>query len=262
MSSRAHLSSAFSASAFSTASAKIPPLPRAPLDALYAATERARAGTLRPADAHSLFDELLRGQTRVPERAMNAFFAALARAPPSAACGDGRALAVALFNRISRAAASPRAVAALLPTEYTYNILIDCCRRARRPDLALAFFGRLLRTGLGIDVITFSGLLRCLCDAKRTDEALDVLLRRIPELGCVPNVISYSILLKGFCNEKNSQRAVELLRIMAEKGGVCSPNVVSYTTVMDGLFKEGEVAIACDLFNEMIQQGIPPTVET
>ena len=32
--------------------------------------------------------------------------------------------------------------------------------------------------------------------------------------------------------------------------------------VMDGLFKEGEVSKACDLFHEMIQQGVVPTVGT
>ncbi|RCV33135.1 hypothetical protein SETIT_7G058100v2 [Setaria italica] len=257
MSSRARLSSIFAATASSTASS---PSPRsAPIDALAAATERARAGTLRPADAHHLFDQLLRQPTSVPERALNGFLAALAQARPSSACSDSPALAVALFNRRSRNSAGPR----VLPTTvHTYAILMDCCCRARRPDLAFAFFGRFLRTGLAISAILFNSLLKGLCDAKRTDESLDVLLCRMPELGCVPNVISYSVLLKSFCSEKKSQRAVELLQIMAKEGGVCSPNVVSYNTVIDGLFKECEVAKACDLFHEMVQQGISPDVMT
>ncbi|CAL5034852.1 unnamed protein product [Urochloa decumbens] len=258
MSSRTRLSSVLTATASSTAPSPLPPR-SALLDALAAATDRARAGTLRPADAHQLFDELLRQRTRVPGRLLNGFLAALAKSMPSSACSDGPALAIALFNRMSQHSAGPRVLPASV---HTYGILIDCCCHVRRPDLALAFFGRLLRTGLGINVITFNSLLKGLCDAKRTEEALDVLLCQMPQLGCVSDVISYSVLLKSFCNEKRSQRAVELLRMMAKQGGVCSPDVVAYNTVMDGLFKEGEVAKACDLFHEMAQQGIEPDVVT
>ena len=255
MTSRARISSLFAATAASASSRP----PRSLLDALSAATERARAGTLREADAHHLFDELLRQSARVPERALNGFLAALARAPPSAGCGDGPALAVALFNRVSRDSAAPRV---LPPTAHTYGILMDCCLRMRRLDLALAFFARLLQTGLGVDAIAFTILLKGLCDSKRLDEALDMLLCRMPELGCVPNVISYSVLLKGFCSEKKIQQAVELLQFMAKEGGVCTPNVASYTTVIDALFKEGELAKACALFHDMVQQGISPCIVT
>nr|CAB3445509.1 unnamed protein product [Digitaria exilis] len=235
------------------------------LDCLIAAA--ATLSPLRPhrghgarADAHNLFDELLRQPTAgVTARAVNGFLAALSRAPPSATYGDGPALAVALFNRISRAAASSRVG---LPTVHTYGILINCCGRAHIPDLALAFFGRLLRTDLGINIVTCTSLLKSLCDADRTNEALDVLVHRMPELGCVPDVVSYSVLLKSFCNQKKSHWAVDLLRTMAKKRGVASPNVVSYSTVVDGLFKDGKVAEACDLFHEMMRQGIQPDVFT
>jgi pentatricopeptide repeat protein len=93
----------------------------------------------------------------------------------------------------------------LSPTFHTYSILMDCCTRARRPDLAPAFFSQQLRTGFGFNVITFNNLLKSLCEAKRADDALDVLLHRMPELGCVPNVVSYNILLKGFCDNKESR---------------------------------------------------------
>ncbi|OEL23908.1 Protein Rf1, mitochondrial, partial [Dichanthelium oligosanthes] len=156
-------------------------------------------------------------------------------------------------------AAGPRVVS---PTCWTYGILMDCCTRACRPDLALAYFGLLLRTGSGFSIVALNNLLKSLCEAKRTDEALDVLLHRMPELGCVPDVVSYNILLKSFCDNGNSQRACELLQMMAEKGAVCSPDVVTYTTVIDGLFKEGKVAKAFDLLNEMMQQGISPNLVT
>ncbi|KAK3135075.1 hypothetical protein QOZ80_5BG0414280 [Eleusine coracana subsp. coracana] len=229
---------------------------RAANAALVAATERVSCGTFSPADAHHLFDQLLHQATPVSVRPLSGFLAALARARPSHACSDGPALAIDLFGRMSRGA-GPRV---LPPTQYTYTILMDCCRRVRRLDLTLATFGRLFRTGIGADVVTFSSVLRSLCDAKRTEEAMDVLLHRMPKLGCIPNAISYTILLKGFCDDRRSRHALEILRMMA-KGDTCLPNVFTYTTVISGLFKEGEVAKACDLFHEMLQQGSPP-VET
>nr|CAB3486899.1 unnamed protein product [Digitaria exilis] len=160
---------------------------------------------------------------------------------------------------MSRAAAGARVMP---PNVYTYSILIDCCTRAQRPDLALAFFGQLLRTGLGVNEITFSNLLRSMCKAKRTEEALDVVLHRMHELGCAPNVFSYNILLKSFCDNGDRGRACGLLRRMIEKGAGCSPDVVSYSTLIHAFFKEGEVAKACDLFDEMTkQQGISPSLQ-
>jgi pentatricopeptide repeat protein len=112
------------------------------------------------------------------------------------------------------------------PTIFTYGILMNCCCRTRRPELGLAFFGRLLRTGLKSNETITSTLLKCLCYAKRTDEA------------------------------------VNLLRMIAKEGGDCSPGVVAYSTVIHGFFKEGEIGKACNLFHEMTQQGVVPDVFT
>nr|QIP66245.1 restorer of fertility-like protein [Triticum aestivum]QIP66506.1 restorer of fertility-like protein [Triticum aestivum] len=212
--------------------------------------------TLRPELARQLFDEMLRQPVPVSARALNGLFAALARAPPSTACTDGPALAVDLFNHMARA--GRRRMTG--PTVHTYNILIDCCHRACRPDLGPAFFGCLLKTGITMSAITYSSLFKFLCDMRRTKEALNVLLHRMPD--DLPNVISYSVILKSFCDSGRSQLALDLLRVMAKKGGDHSPDVMAYNMVMDGLFKEGEVSKACDLFHEMIQQGVVPNEVT
>jgi pentatricopeptide repeat protein len=253
MTSGARLSSIFAAGNTTTATTSTPSSPRAPHAALAAATELLRSGTLRPEDAHHLFDEMQRQPALVPVRTLNGFLAALARAPPSAACRDGPALAVALFGKASFC---------LPPSIHTYGIILDCCCHMRRLDLVLALFSRILRTGLGINDITFGYLLKGLCNTKCTDKAMDVLLHKMPKLGCVPHVISYSILLKGFCDDRRSHRALDLLRMMAEKGGGFSPDVVAYNTVIHGFFKEGDIAKACDLFHEMMQHRIRPDVAT
>ncbi|KAF0893877.1 hypothetical protein E2562_031412 [Oryza meyeriana var. granulata] len=160
------------------------------------------------------------------------------------------------------ARAGHHGASASAPSSHTYGIAIDCCRRVRRPDLALAAVARLLRAGLGLDAIASTNLLRGLFDAGRTEEALDLLVRRMPALGCVPDVISYGVLLKGLCNARRSQQACEMLRKMSGEGGVGAPNVYAYNTVVDGFFKEGKVHKAYDLFHEMIEQGTSPDVAT
>ncbi|VAH13359.1 unnamed protein product [Triticum turgidum subsp. durum] len=142
------------------------------------------------------------------------------------------------------------------------GILMGCFCGAHRPDLGLALFGRFLGTGLKTNKIVATTFLKCLCYAKRTDEAVNLLLRRMPELGCVPDAISYTIVLKSLCENSMSQRALDLLQMVAEGGGACSLNVVVYSTVIHGFFKEGETGKACNLFHEMIHQGVVPNVVT
>nr|QIP66467.1 restorer of fertility-like protein [Triticum aestivum]QIP66478.1 restorer of fertility-like protein [Triticum aestivum]QIP66686.1 restorer of fertility-like protein [Triticum aestivum] len=95
--------------------------------------------------------------------------------------------------------------------------------RPHSSALGLVFFGRLLRRGLKTNTIVFSSLLKCLCHAKRTDEAVSVLLHRMSELGCVPDAFSYTIVLKSLCDGSSSQRALDLLQMMEKGEGVCSP---------------------------------------
>ncbi|VAH13832.1 unnamed protein product [Triticum turgidum subsp. durum] len=139
---------------------------------------------------------------------------------------------------------------------------MDSCCRARRPDLGLAFFGRFLRAGLKANLIVASILLKCLCHARRTDEAVNMLLHRMSEFSCVPDAISYSIVLKSLCDNSRSQQALDLLQMVRKERGAGSLNVVAYSIIIHGFFKEGEVSKACDLFHEMMQQGIVPDVVT
>ncbi|KAF6990718.1 hypothetical protein CFC21_007883 [Triticum aestivum] len=222
-----------------------------PHTAFAAATERARSGNLTPEDAHHLFDELLRQANPVQERPLNNLLAALARAPASAACSDGLALAVNLFSRISQGA---RCVAH--PTACTYGILMDCCCRAHRLDLAFAFFGRLLRTGLKAGVIQVCTLLKGLCHAKRTDEALNVLLHRMTELGCTPDVVAYNTVIHGFFKEGQVGKACSLFHEMAQQG--VAPNLMTYTSVIDALCKAKAMDKAEYFLRQMVDNGVVP----
>ncbi|KAG8044210.1 hypothetical protein GUJ93_ZPchr0229g18745 [Zizania palustris] len=74
--------------------------------------------------------------------------------------------------------ASPQAA----PNGYTYSILIDCYRRAHRPDLGLAIFGRLLKTGLGLNVVAYNTVIDGFFKEGEVDKAYD-LFREIKKQG-------------------------------------------------------------------------------
>nr|QIP66777.1 restorer of fertility-like protein [Triticum aestivum] len=223
-----------------------------PHAAFAAATERARSGNLTSEDAHKLFDQLLLQANPVNMRLPNDLLTALARAPAFAACSNGPALAVALFSRLSQGARQR----VVQPTACTHGILMDCCCNAHRLDLALAFFARLLRTGLKAGVIEVNTLLKGLCRAKRAHEALDILLHRMPELGCTPNVVAYTTVIHGFFKEGQVSKACNLFHEMALQG--VTPDVVTYNSVIDALCKARAMDKAEYFLGQMVDDGVVP----
>jgi pentatricopeptide repeat protein len=215
------------------------------------------SGDLGTKDALNLFDELLPQARTSSIYALDQLLTTVARAPVSSTVRDGPALAVSMFNRMAQAGAKKVA-----PDIATYTILIACCCDAGCLNLGFAALGQIIKMRLRADAMTFTPMLRTLCAEKRTSDAVNIVVRRMPEPGCTPNVFSYTTLLKGLCAEKKCEDAVDLIHMMAEDGDNCPPNVVSYTTVVHGFFKEGEVGKAYTLFREMLDHGILPNVVT
>ena len=220
-----------------------------------AIASRVRSGSLGLDDAikNKMFDELLLVARPTSVRAFNQLLTAVSRSQGRGSSTS--ALVVSLFNRMARA--SPNKVA---PDGFTYSTLICCFCRMGRLELGLASFGLVLKVGWRVGIV-INLLLKGLCDAKRVDEAMEILSRRMPEFGCTPNVFSYNTVLKGLCDEKRVDETLELLHVMADDGGgSCPPNVVSYNTIINGLFRDGQVDKAYNLFREMDDRGIFLTV--
>jgi pentatricopeptide repeat protein len=94
------------------------------------------------------------------------------------------------------------------PNLQTYNVIIGCFCRMGCLDHGFATFGRILKTGWMVHAIVFTHLLRAFCGVKRMSEAMNIVLRQMPKLGCTPDAFSFSILLKGLYNENKSQDAL------------------------------------------------------
>ena len=117
-------------------------------------------------------------------------------------------------------------------------LLQICVYTAQRSMFGTSF----LRQGWRVDGIVINQLLKGLCDSKCASEAMNILLRRMPEFGCSPDLVSYNRILKGLCDEKRAEEALQLLHMMVDdECGSCPPDVVSYNTVINGFFRDDQV---------------------
>ncbi|KAB8113134.1 hypothetical protein EE612_052048, partial [Oryza sativa] len=149
---------------------------------------RAGGGGGGAEDARHVFDELLRRGRGASIYGLNRSLADVARGSPAAA--------VSRYNRMARAGADE-----VTPDLCTYGILIGCCCRADRLDLGFAALGNVIKKGFRVEAITFTPLLKGLCADKRTSDAMDIVLRRMTELGCIPPEMKQQLtfLQKHFC---------------------------------------------------------------
>jgi leucine-rich PPR motif-containing protein len=129
--------------------------------------DRARSGSLGVDDALKLFDELLPHARPASVRAFNNLLNVVSRAR----CSSTSELAVSLFKRMARASSNKVA-----PNLCTYSILIGCFGRMGHLEYCFSTFGLILKTGWRVNNIVITQLLNSLCDVKRVDEAMDILL--------------------------------------------------------------------------------------
>ncbi|KAG8044779.1 hypothetical protein GUJ93_ZPchr1933g22903 [Zizania palustris] len=216
-----------SSSASSTASTSAPAKLVCALPPAYAVfKERLLSGTLGPDDARHLFDEVLLDCDLA--KAPNALLSALARAPPSAA-----------------------------PNGYTYNILIDCYRRAHRPDLGLAIFGRLLKTGFGLNVVAYSTVIDSFFKEGEVDKAYDIFCE-MKKQGISPNVVTYNSTIDGLCKSKAMDKAEKVLQQMLDAG--VQPDNITYSSLINGYSSLGMWKESVRTFKDMSNSGLTPCV--
>jgi pentatricopeptide repeat protein len=145
-------------------------------------TERFRSGDLGPEEALHLFNELLPLATPDSVYAFNQLLTVIVNAPASSSVHDGPALAISCFNRMARASTTKVA-----PDLCTYSILISCGCRVGRLDLAFSSLALVIKTGWRMNARAFTHLLSALCVENRIDDAMDIVLTRMLELGCTPD---------------------------------------------------------------------------
>ncbi|KAK7384847.1 hypothetical protein VNO78_30550 [Psophocarpus tetragonolobus] len=147
------------------------------------------------------------------------------------------------------------------------NAVVEACVRCGDIDSALRIFGEMKkRDGCGVDSVTYATLLKGLGEARRVDEAFELL--ETVENGTAtgsPNLSAPLIfgLLNALIKIGDLRRANGLLArygFVLREGGNFSVSV--YNILMKGYINSGCPHTAINMLNEILRQGIMPDRHT
>ncbi|XP_009106148.1 pentatricopeptide repeat-containing protein At1g74900, mitochondrial [Brassica rapa] len=144
----------------------------------------------------------------------------------------------------------------------SFNTILDVLCKSKRVEKAYELF-KDLRGRFSADVVTYNVIVNGWCLIKRTPKALEV-LKEMVERGITPNLTTYNTMLKGFFRSGQVRQGWEFFLEMKKRncGIGIGIDVVTYTTVVHGLGVAGEVKRAKKVFDEMIREGVLPSVAT
>ncbi|VAI82426.1 unnamed protein product [Triticum turgidum subsp. durum] len=117
----------------------------------------------------------------------------------------------------------------------------------------------MLKKGVIPDAITYSSLIRGLCEEKRLSDACE-LFEKMLQLGLHPDEFTYTILIDGHCKEGDVEKALSLHDEMIKKRVL--PDVVTYSVLIDGLSKSARTKEAQRLlFKLYYEDPIPDNIK-
>ncbi|KAK1311548.1 Pentatricopeptide repeat-containing protein [Acorus calamus] len=149
---------------------------------------------------------------------------------------------------------------ALVLNVYTYNCVVKLYCRSDMVDEAYGLLDEMIRAGAKPDTWSYNSIMAVHCGRCEVNMAMK-LLKRMDEDSCLLNKHTYNMLLKMLIYVGRFERAEEVWEGMERCG--FHPSVTTYSVVVHGLcMKKGKLGEACQYFERMIDEGIPPYVCT
>ncbi|MCO5605741.1 hypothetical protein L7F22_059925 [Adiantum nelumboides] len=139
-----------------------------------------------------------------------------------------------------------------------FNAAISAFARAKKADSALSMLKAMEEKGCDANVMTYDLLVRCLCIAERTEEAIEVFENMLAK-GLAPNLNIFNVLISHCCRH-NLETALKLFSQM--KGNGCQPDIVTHNSLISGYLKSRQVERAHQHVELMKAEGCKPTRET
>ncbi|KND03830.1 pentatricopeptide repeat domain-containing protein [Spizellomyces punctatus DAOM BR117] len=146
------------------------------------------------------------------------------------------------------------------PNTVTMNVYVTGMVRYESVEAAL----EVLRRWEGADIAAYTVVLNAL--VKMGPDGLEravALFRTLTASSCLPQPdrIAYTVLMGGYCQTfETVPIAHTLFEEMVQRG--IEPDAVAYNTLLSGHARFGLVESGIRVYISMLEQGIPPTVET
>jgi pentatricopeptide repeat protein len=217
--------------------------PCAPTAASYTSAMSALAKAGRPADAASLFDDMLANGV-APDRAA---FSLLLHVYSSHLHLPAAAHSVLLWMT----------GLGLPPTPIDYTDLIFSFCRAGCLDNALQLLDEMRALNYPLTPHTFAPILKAICD-NADIQAADALISSMRSSGCLPDVVIYNIYIQGLCKIGDFDAVERVIYDSARNGW--EPDAVTYSTYIVGLCRSGYIEEAFQQLETMVAKGLQLTV--
>ncbi|KAG2569749.1 pentatricopeptide repeat-containing protein At1g63080, mitochondrial-like [Panicum virgatum] len=215
----------------------------APTAVSYTSAMSALAKAGRPADAASLFDDMLANGV-APDRAA---FSLLLHVYSSHLHLPAAAHSVLLW--MSSLGLPPT------PIDYT-DLIFSFCRAGRLAD-ALQLLDEMRALNHPLTPHTYAPILKAFCD-NADIEGADAIINSMRCSGCLPDVVIYNIYIQGLCKMGHFD-AVELVIDQSGRNGWV-PDAVTYSTYIAGLCRFGYINEAFQQLEIMVAKGLQLTV--
>ncbi|KAK9141716.1 hypothetical protein Syun_011116 [Stephania yunnanensis] len=195
-------------------------------------------------EAQKLFDEMSQRGCSIDVIAYNALLEAL--------CKGGKVdEAFRLFREMGSRDLKPNAC--------TYSIFIRAACRANDVNSAMRVLDRMRRYDLEPNVFTYNGILKLLCKNQKVDEAYQ-LLDEMVERGVSPDIWSYNVIQAHHCDHNEVNKSLRMIRRMEKEG--CLPDRHTYNMALKMLIRVGRFDRTMELWESMEKRGFYASVST
>ncbi|GER48418.1 pentatricopeptide repeat-containing family protein [Striga asiatica] len=144
----------------------------------------------------------------------------------------------------------------LVPNVFTYNCVIKKLCKDGKIDEAHQMVDEIIERGLKPDTWSYNTILSAHCDRNEVNNALK-LISRMDRDECQRDSHTYNLVLKMLIRIGRFDRVDKIWRSMEEKG--FHPSVSTFSVMIHGFCKKRwKVEEACEFFERMVDEGIPP----
>lgn len=143
----------------------------------------------------------------------------------------------------------------------SFNIILNgWCNLSPNTREAERFWMEMRKRKLKLDVVSFASIMSCYSKTGNLNKVLK-LFNQMKQIGIEPDRKVYNAVIHSLAKGRLVKEAINLMKSMEEEKGIV-PNAVTYNSLIKPLCKLRRLEEAKEVFNEMVQRGVTPTIRT